>query len=110
MLDGRLSQWYTKPVGCKLEEGAVHFFCDQVPQGTFTLVDVDGVGTVWACSGCGQQWAVPPDDDSFQQTLADIGLEYEEEFFSDPVLSIPRYRIEQVAELCRMYLLPDVRS
>ena len=109
MLDGGSSQWYTSPVGCKLEEGAVHILCDQVPRGTLTVVDVEVCGAVWACTRCGQEWVVPLGADS-QDALEETGLEYEEEFSSEAELSVPRYRVQQVAELCRMYLLPDARS
>jgi hypothetical protein len=109
MLDGGLSRWHPKPLGCKLEEGAVHVLCDQVPKGTFTLIDVEVCGTVWACTRCGQEWLAPADE-APQQTLTDMGLEHEDEFSWDAELSVPRYRTEQVAELCRMYLIPDSRS
>jgi hypothetical protein len=112
MLDGGLSHMRTGPLGCELKEGAVHHLCEQDPKGTFSIVDVEVNGVVWECSGCGQQWREPVyvTDEDFERTLADIELEYEEVFFSDSVPTTPRYRLDQVAELCRMYLLPDCRS
>ncbi|MGB8887376.1 MAG: hypothetical protein WCC87_11675 [Candidatus Korobacteraceae bacterium] len=112
MLDDRLSRIHTGPLGCELKEGEVHVLCKQDPKGTFSIVEVELNGVVWECSGCGQQWREPVSvtDEDFERTLEDIELEYEEEFFSGPVLGVPRYRLGQVAELCRMYLLPDCRS
>ncbi len=112
MLDGGLLRIRTGPVGCELKEGAVHCLCEQYPEGTFSIVEVEVNGVVWECSGCGQQWREPAPitDEDFERTLSEIELEYEEEFFSDSVLRTPRYRIDQIAELCRMYLLPDPRS